>query len=39
MIINLQNYDTWKIQLVIAINCISSKETEEEHVMHLSSGK
>ena len=36
-IINLQNSDTWKIQLTIAINFFSSKDTEEERVMHLSS--
>ena len=36
-IINLQNSDTWKIQLTIAINFISSKYTEEERVIHLSS--
>ena len=35
MIINLQNSDTWKIQLTIAINFISSKEAEEEHVMQM----
>ena len=32
--IDLQNFDTWKIQLTIAINFISSKDAEEEHVMH-----
>ena len=32
--IDLQNSDTWKIQLTIAINFISSKYTEEESVMH-----
>ena len=37
IIINLQNSDTWKIQLTIAINFISSKDTEEERVMHLNS--
>ena len=37
IIINLQNSDTWKIQLTIAINFISSKHTEEERVMHSSS--
>ena len=35
IIINLQNSDTWKIQLTIAINFISSKEAEEEHVMQM----
>ena len=32
--IDIQNLDTWKTQLTIAINFISSKDTEEEHVMH-----
>ena len=36
-IINLQNSDAWKIQLTIAINFISLKDNEEEHVMHSSS--
>ena len=31
IIIDLQNSETWKIQLTIAI---SSKDAEEEHVMH-----
>ena len=35
IIINLQKSDTWKIQLTIAINFISSKDDEEEYVMHL----
>ena len=34
IIIDLQNSDTWKIQLTIAINSISSKDAEEERVMH-----
>ena len=34
IIIDLQNSDTWKIQLKIAINFISSKYPEEERVMH-----
>ena len=34
IIIDLQNTDTWKIQLIIAINFIFSKDAEEEHVMH-----
>ena len=38
MIIDLQNSDTWKIQLTIAINFISSKDGEEERVMHSSGG-
>ena len=33
-IIDLQNVDTWKIQLTIAINFISSKVAKEERVMH-----
>ena len=37
IIINLQNSDAWKIPLKIAKNFISSKDTEEERVMHLSS--
>ena len=31
---NLKESDTWKIQLKIAINFISSKDTHEERVMH-----
>ena len=34
IIINLQNSDEWKIQLIISINFISSKDGEEERVMH-----
>ena len=34
IIINLQISDSWKIQLAIAINFISSKNTEEECVMY-----
>ena len=34
IIIDLQYSDTWKIQLTIAINFISSKDAEEEHAMH-----
>ena len=37
IIIGLQTSDAWKIQLTIAINFISSKDTEEERVMHPSS--
>ena len=33
IIIDLQNSDTWKIQLKIAINLISSKDVDEERVM------
>ena len=34
IIIDLQNSDTLKIQLTIEINFISSKDAEEEGVMH-----
>ena len=34
IIIDLQSSDTWKIQLTIATNFISSKDTEEERVMY-----
>ena len=34
IIINLQKYDTWKIQLTIAINVISSRDVDEEREMH-----
>ena len=34
IITNLQKSDTWKIQLTIAINFISSKDDDEEHVAH-----
>ena len=37
IIIDLQNSDTWKIQLTIAINFIPLRDTEEEHVMHSNS--
>ena len=37
IIIDFQNSDTWEIQLKIAINFISSKDAEEEHVMHSTS--
>ena len=33
-IIDLQNSNTWKIQLAIAINFVSLKDAEEEPVMH-----
>ena len=36
IIISLKNSDTWKIQLTITINFISSKDTEEERVKRLS---
>ena len=34
IIIDLQNSDTWKIQLKIAINFTSSTDAEEERIMH-----
>ena len=34
IIIDLQKSDTWKIQLTIATNFISSKDVDEERVMH-----
>ena len=34
IIIDPQNSDTWKIQLTIAISFISSKDAEEERVLH-----
>ena len=34
IIINLQESDTWKIQLTIAINFISSEDAEKGRVMH-----
>ena len=34
IIVNLQKYDTWEIQLTIAINFISPKDVDEEHIMH-----
>ena len=37
IIIDLQRSDAWKIPLTIAINFISSKDTEEESVMHSTS--
>ena len=37
IIIYLQSSDAWKIQLTIAINFISSKDTGEESVMHSTS--
>ena len=37
IIINLQKSGTWKVQLAIAINFISSKDADEEQVMHLES--
>ena len=37
MIIDLQNSDTWKIQLTVAINFVSPKDVRERRVMHSSS--
>ena len=37
IMINLQNFDTWKIQLPIALKIISSKDTDQELIMHLNS--
>ena len=34
IIIDLRNSDTWKYQITIAINFISSKDAEEERLMH-----
>ena len=34
IIINLQKSDIWKIQLTIAINFISSKDVDEERLVH-----
>ena len=34
MIIDLQNSDTWEIQLTITINFIFSKDAKKERVMH-----
>ena len=31
---NLKKSDTWKIQLKIAMNSISSKDNDEEHAIH-----
>ena len=37
IITDLQNSDTWKVQLTIAINFTSSKDVNEKRVMHLRS--
>ena len=34
MIIDLQNFKTWKIQLTIAIDFVSSRDVQEERVMY-----
>ena len=36
---NLKKSDTWKIQLILAINYMSSKDADEEHVIHPKSDK
>ena len=38
VIIDLQEPDTWNIQLTSATNFISSKDVEEDHIMHSKSG-
>ena len=38
VIIDVRNSDAWKIQLTFPINFTSSKDVEEEHVMHSNSG-
>ena len=37
IVTDLQSSDIWKIQFAIVVNFISSKDTEEEHVMHSAS--
>ena len=37
VIINLQKSDSWKVPSTNAINFISAKDDDEEHVMHLKS--
>ena len=37
MIIDLQKYGTWKIHITITIDFISSKDIDEEQVMHSNS--
>ena len=39
ILIDLQNSDTWKINLTIAISFISSKDVDEEHLMHAKRNK
>ena len=36
-IIDLQKFGTWNVQLTVAINFISSKDVDEERVMHSNS--
>ena len=37
IVIDLQSFDTWRIQLIIEINFISSKDSEEGCVMNSTS--
>ena len=39
IITSLKKSDTWKIQLAIAINFVSHRETDEDRVMHWTSDK
>ena len=39
VIIDLQEPDTWKIQLTMAVNSVSSKDTDGEHVMQAKNDK
>ena len=34
IVIDFQKFNTWKTQLTAAINFISSKDTDQERVMH-----
>ena len=34
IVIDFQKFNTWKTQLTAAINFISSKDTDQESVMH-----
>ena len=36
---NLKKFNAWKVQLIVAINFIFSKETNEEKVMYSDSDK
>ena len=36
-IIDLQKFGTWNVQLTVAINFISSKDVDEERVIHSNS--
>ena len=39
IIIGLQNFDAWKIQLTIVINFVSSRDADEERLIHSTSNK